>query len=81
MSTPKESFSGKKPDISHLRIFGSLVYIHVTKDARKKLELTAEVGIFVGYTYTPHNYRVYFPDSRKNVVRRDIKGESHEVFA
>ena len=68
MSTPKEAFSSKKPDISHLKIFGSPVYIHVTKDARKKLEPTTEVGIFVGYTDTPHNYHVYFPDSRKTVV-------------
>ena len=73
MSTPEEAFSGKRPDISHLRIFGSPVYIHVTKDSRKKLELIVEVGIFLGYTDTPHNYRVYFPDSRKTVVRRDIK--------
>ena len=68
MSTPEEVFSSKKPDISHLKIFGSPVYIHVTKDARKKLEPTVEVGIFVGYTKTPHNYRVYFPDSRMTVV-------------
>ena len=60
-------------DISHLKIFGSPVYIHVTKDTRKKLEMTAEVGIFVGYTETPHNYHVYLSDSRKTVVRRDIK--------
>ena len=73
MSTPEEAFSGKKPDISHLKIFGSPVYIHVTKDGRKKLEPTTEVGIFVGYTKTPHNYRVYFPDSWKTVVRQDIK--------
>ena len=73
MSTPKEVFFGKKPDISHLNIFGSPVYIHVRKDARKKLELTAEVGIFVGYTETPHNYHVYFLDIWKTVVRRDIK--------
>ena len=62
MSTPKEAFTGKKLDISHLKIFGSYVYIHVTKDARKKLEPTIEVGIFVGYTETPHNYRVYLPN-------------------
>ena len=68
MSTPKEAFFGKRPDISHLRIFGSPVYIHVTKDARKKLEPTAEVGIFLGYTDKAHNYRVYFPDNRKAVV-------------
>ena len=73
MSTPKEAFTGKKPDISHLKIFGSSVYIHVTKDARKKLELTAEVGIFFGYTETPHNYRVYFPNSQMTVVQWDIK--------
>ena len=71
MSTPEEAFSGKRPDISHLRIFGSPVYIYVMKDARKKLE--PKVGIFVGYTDTPHNYHMYFLDSRKTVVRRDIK--------
>ena len=69
MSTPEETYSSKKPDLSHLRIFGANVYMHVMKDAKKKLEPTAEVGIFVGYTDTPHNYRVYFPDSRKTVVR------------
>ena len=63
MSTPEEAFSGKKLDISHLKDFGSPVYIHVTKDVRKKLEPTVEVGIFVGYTETPHNYCVYFTDS------------------
>eukprot|EP00253_Pinus_taeda_P032833 PITA_32833 len=42
MSTPKEASSGKKPDLSHLRIFGANVYMHVTKDVRKKLEPTAE---------------------------------------
>ena len=72
MSTPEEVFTGKKPDISHLKIFGSSVYIHVTKDARKKLEPTEEFGIFLGYTETPHNYCVYFPDSQMTAVQRDI---------
>ena len=63
MSTPKESFTSKKPDVSHFNIFGSFVYVHVTKNAKKKLELTTEVGIFVGYTKTPHNYHLYFPNS------------------
>ena len=50
MSTPEEAFTSKKPDVSHFKIFGSSVYVHVTKDSRKKLEPTAKVGIFVGYT-------------------------------
>ena len=45
----------------------------MTKNARKNLELTVEVEIFVGYTETPHNYHVYFPDSRMTMGRRDIK--------
>jgi len=47
MSTPEEYFSGKKPDVSHFRIFGSSVYCHVSKEEREKLELKIE---FVGYT-------------------------------
>ena len=47
--------------------------MHVTKDTRKKQELIAEVGIFVGYIETPHNYHVYFPNSKMIIVRRDIK--------
>ena len=70
MSTPEEDFTGKKLVVSHFKIFGSSVYVHVTK---KKLEPTAEVGIFVGYIETPHNYHVYFPNSQMTVVRRDIK--------
>jgi hypothetical protein len=73
MSTPEEAFTGKKPDVSHLKKFGSSVFVHVNKDVRKKLESTAKVGIFVGYTETPHNYHVYFPNSKMTIMRRDIK--------
>ena len=68
MSTPEEDFIGKKPDVSHFKIFGSSVYVHVTKDARKKLEPNVEVGIFVGYTETPHDYCVNFPNNKMTVV-------------
>ena len=73
MKTPEEAFSGKRPDVGHFRIFGSSVYFHVTMDARKNLEPRAELGIFVGYTDTPHNYRVYLPTSQRTVVHRDLK--------
>ena len=73
MKRPKEAFSGKRPDVGHFRIFGSSVYCHVTNDARKKLEPTAELAILVGYIDTPHNYRVYLPTSQRIIVRRDLK--------
>ena len=38
--TLKEVFTGVKPDIGHLMIFGCPVYLHVSKDKRNKLEAT-----------------------------------------
>ena len=69
MSTLEEAFPGKKPDVLYFNIFGTYFYVHVTKDARKKLEPTNEIGIFMGYNDTPHNYRVYFPNNKMIVVR------------
>jgi len=72
MTTPEEAFSSKKPNVAHFKVFGSSVYCHVTKDARKKLEPTTKLGIFVGYTNTPPNYRVYLPSHGMTVVCRDV---------
>ena len=36
--TPEEAFSGKKPEVSHLRIFGFPVYIHIPKEKRTELD-------------------------------------------
>ena len=73
MRTHEEAFTGKKLDVSHFQIFGSFVYVHVTKDAKKKLEPKSEIGIFVGYTETPHNCWLYFPNNIMTIVWRDIK--------
>ena len=60
MSTPEEAFSGKKLDVSYFKFFGSYVYFHVTKYSRKKIKPTTEIGIFVGYTNTPHTIGCIF---------------------
>lgn len=35
---PQETWSGKKPDISHLRIFKSIAFVHVPNERRIKLD-------------------------------------------
>ena len=79
MSTPEEAFSGKKLDVSYFKIFGSLVYFHVTKYERKKLEPASNVAIYVGYTDSPHNYEVYFLAQKMTVVRRDVKFDEEKA--
>jgi hypothetical protein len=79
-ATPEEAFTGKKPDVSHFRIFGSLVYCHVPSESRKKLEPTAVKGIFVGYSETTKAYRVYVPALRRTVIRRDVRFEEGKAL-
>ena len=46
--TCEELFFVKKPEVIHLRILGCLVYIHVLKEKRTKLDPSRKKGIFVG---------------------------------
>ena len=64
--TPKEFFSYKKPEISHLRIFSYPIYIHIPKEKRTKLDPSGKKDIFVGYSESSKAYRIYFPDSRRS---------------
>ena len=57
--TPEEMFTGENPEVSHLRIFGCLVYVHVPKDKKSKLDPSGKKGIFVGHSETLKAYRVY----------------------
>jgi hypothetical protein len=38
LKTPEEMFTGKKPEVSHLKIFGCPVFIHIPKEKRNKLD-------------------------------------------
>jgi len=46
--TLEEMFTGKNPKVNYLRIFGCLVYIHVPKEMRMKLDPSVRKGMFVG---------------------------------
>ena len=47
--TPHEAWTGHKPDLSHLRVLGSTVYVHVAKGIRKKLDYHTRKCRLVGY--------------------------------
>lgn len=70
--TPFELFFNKKPSISHLRVFGSEVFVHVPKEKRKKWNKKAKKGIFVGYCDDTKGYRVWIEEENKIEVTRDI---------
>jgi hypothetical protein len=78
--TPEEAFSGKKPSVEHLRIFGCPVYIHVPKDKRKKLEPSGKKGIFVGYNDTSKAYNIYVPGQQKIEISKDVTFDEKIAF-
>ena len=47
-STPIQKFLGEVPDVSTLRVFGSLVYYRVPDEMRKKLDPKSSVGFYLG---------------------------------
>ena len=78
--TPEECFTGKKPEVSHFRIFGIFPYSHVPSEKRIKLEPTVEKGINLGYDETLKAFCIYLTSQRKVVVRRDMKFEEERGF-
>jgi predicted nucleotidyltransferase len=65
--TPKEAFIGEKHNVSHFRVFGSLVCSHVPKK-RVKLEPSSLKDILVGYSESSKAHKIYVPSQRKIVV-------------
>ncbi|GJR53335.1 retrovirus-related pol polyprotein from transposon TNT 1-94 [Tanacetum coccineum] len=65
--TPYEAWSGNKPFVSHLRVFGCLCYALQTTQ-KHKLADKSKKFIFVGYCIQSKAYRLYDPTSETIVV-------------
>jgi hypothetical protein len=47
LNTLEEMFNEKKPEVSHLKIFGCPVFIHIPKEKRNKMEPSGKKGIYL----------------------------------
>ena len=73
--TPKEVWSGYKPSVVHLWIFGCVAYAQVPEVKRKKLSDHGEKCIFIGYNEESKAYKFYNPLTKKLVISRDVFNE------
>ena len=67
-----ELYFGTKPNLRHLRVFGSITYVHVPKEKRRKLDAKAEKCILVGYLDEQKGYKCYNPLTKQAHVSRDV---------
>jgi hypothetical protein len=70
--TPEEAFTGKNPEVGHLRIFRCSVFIHIPKEKRTKMDPSGKKCFFVGYSETSKAYIIYVPGQRFIEVSRDV---------
>lgn len=70
---PYEAWTGVKPDISHLRVFGCCAYVHIRKEKTKKLGDRSRTCILVGYDDERKAYRLLDPtEPRKVFPERNV---------
>jgi hypothetical protein len=70
--TLKEKYSGRKLDLSHLKVFGCIAYVHVPNELRTKLHPKAKKCVFIGYSLEQKGYKCYNPITREMRVSRDV---------
>jgi hypothetical protein len=70
--TLEKEFTGKKPNVSHLRIFGCISYVHVPDENRSKLDPKVEECIFIEYSSKQKKYRCFNPSTGKLQVSKDV---------
>lgn len=68
--TPFEMWEKRKPDVSKLRVFGSLAYCHIPKERQRKLDEKTWKGVFIGYGI--NGYRIWDPRRQRIVTVRDV---------
>ena len=68
LKSPFEIYTGKKPDLSKIRIFGCVAYQHIDESLRKKFENSANRYIYVGNSTTSNTY-LLFDKTRGTVIQ------------
>lgn len=70
--TPYELWTGTRPNLGHVRIFGSSVMVHVPKEKRLKWDKKAKRQILVGFSENVKGYRIYDPCRNLINTSRDV---------
>jgi hypothetical protein len=68
--TPYQAFLGSKPDVSMLRVWGCVAYVHIQKDKRDwgGLGSHMEKCIFIGYPPDYKGWKFYNPVTKKCII-------------
>jgi len=70
--TPEESWSGNKPDVSCLHVFGCKAFVHIPNKLCGKLSAKSLVCTFIGYAQQCKAYCLVHWQSKRFIESRDV---------
>lgn len=70
--TPFEAWTGDKPDVGHIRVFGCLSHMRIPSAHTKKLDDRSMQVVNLGKELGTKAYRLFDPVSSRIFVNRDV---------
>jgi hypothetical protein len=59
--TPHEVWTGKKPSLTHIKVFVCDSYVHIPNENKSKMDKKVEKCIFIGYKDVMKGYKLWNP--------------------
>src|SRR5258706_15087810 len=78
--TPFEAWTGKRPNIKHLRTFGEMGYVHIPPETRKKWTKKSRPCKLLGHTTRSKNYKLWDPDRRAVIVSPNVDFDESSIL-
>lgn len=70
--TPTQRWTGKRPDVSHFRVFGCRAFAHQPAELRGKLDPKTQKCLMMGYAKKSKGYRLFNEVTRKIIISRNV---------
>src|SRR6266852_4998696 len=67
-TTPFELWHGRKPDVSHLWVWGCIAYVHVQRDQRNSLQPHTQKCVFIGYPPGYKGWKFWDLSSKRSII-------------
>ena len=67
-ATPFKLWHGRKPDVSHFRVWGSTAYVHIQKDKHNVFKPHYEKCVFIGYPDGYKGWKFYNPTTKHTII-------------
>ena len=80
-ATPCELWHGYKPDMSHLRVWGSTAYVHIQKDKHSALHPHYEKCVFIGYPDGYKSWKFYNMTTKRTIISEHTDFDEHTTIS